>query len=215
MRHDWRWRPPLPFIAEIDMKSRLFRLYAFITREHTIEISAERLTRLINRHGLRQQVNVTEPIDKLSLSLAAGSLTLSGRFEHSRWPGRFRVRLQPTHVIWETHRHVLGFKLIDHTVQFDRSVRGALAAIGLAVVNGLLGKNYMLGKTFTALDGDQVLFELDHLDPKIGPLLEALTLHRIECIPDALRVHFSTHPRQVLRSAGRLTLDWLDRRIVS
>jgi len=88
-------------------------------------------------------------------------------------------------------------------------MRGVLASIGIAFVNGLFGKNFVLRKTIAAMDGNQVLFELDHLSPKLQPLLEAITLHRIECVENALQVCFSTHPRKALQSVGRLAMGWL------
>jgi hypothetical protein len=84
-----------------------------------------------------------------------------------------------------------------------------LASIGVATVNGLFGKNFVLSKTIAAVDDNQVLFELDHLSPRLQPLLEAITLHRIECVENALQVCFSTHPRKALLSVGRLAMGWL------
>ncbi len=136
---------------------------------------------------------------------------VSGRFDRDRWSGQFFLRLRPSQVIWDAQRHALFFELLDHDIQFDRSLRGVLATIGVATVNGLFGKNFMLGKTIAALDGDQVHFELDHLSAKLQPILEAFTLHHIECVDNALQVCFSAHPRQVLKSCGRLAMHWLNR----
>jgi len=191
------------------MKTFRSKLHTFISRQHTLEVSAERLTRIIGHHGLRHQPLATEPIEAVSVAISPGALMVSGRFHRDRWSGHFHLRLRPMRVLWETHHHALFFELLDHDIQFDPSLRGVLAAIGVAAVNGLFGKNFILGKTIAALDGDQVHFELDRLSPKLQPLLEAFTLHHIECVDNALQVCFSAHPRQVLKSCGQLAVKWL------
>jgi hypothetical protein len=193
------------------MKTPGSLLQTLINREHTLEVSAERLTRIIGRQGFRHQNLVTEPIEAVSVEISPGILSVSGRFHRDRWSGRFHLHLRPTQVIWEELRHTLFFELLDHDIQFDPSLRGVLASIGIATANGLFGKNFILQKTIAALDGSQVQFELDHLNPKLQPLLEAFTLHRIECVDNALQVRFSTGPRKVLRSCGRLAMDWFNR----
>ena len=82
-----------------------------------------------------------------------------------------------------------------------------LAAIGLATINGLFGKNFILNKTITAIHGDQVEVDLDQLNPKLQPVWNAFTLHRIECIKDELQLVLSSHPRKVLKSIGQLVLN--------
>jgi len=193
------------------MKTPRSLLQAFINREHTLEVPAERLTRIIGRHGFRHPNLVTDPIEAVSIEISPGRLMVSGRFHRDRWSGQFHLRLRPSRVLWEASRHALFFELLDHDIQFDSSLRGVLASIGIAAVNGLFGKNYILQKTIAALEGNQVQFELDHLNPKFQPLLEAFTLHQIECVENALQVRFSMHPRQVLRSCGHLAMSWLTR----
>jgi hypothetical protein len=192
------------------MISSRSQLQAFINREHTLQVSAERLTRIIDRQDLRHQTPMTGSVDAVSIAITPEALMLTGRFDHDRWTGQFHLYLRPTQIIWDAQRHALFFELIDHDIKFDRSLRGVLASIGIATINGLFGKNFILRKTITAIDGKQVRFELDHLSPRFQPLLEAFTLHHIECTEDALLVRFSTHPRKVLLSLGQLAKNWLN-----
>ncbi len=192
------------------MKTFRSRLQAFITRKHTLEVSAERLTRIIGRHAMHHQALANESIEAVSVAIVPGALKVSGRFNRDRWTGQFHLRLRPTQVFWEAQRHALLFELLDHDIQFDPSLRGVLASIGVAAVNGLLGKNFIIGKTIAALHGNQVHFELDRLSPELHPLLEAFTLHHLECVDHALQVCFSARPRQVLKSCGHLAVNWLN-----
>ena len=194
---------PVVSAAEKTMKSLSSKLTTLITREYTLNVSAERLTRII-AHGLRHNALLTEAVENLTVAITAPHLTITGRFQHDRWSGRFYVRLQPDRVIWNPQRHTILFKLLDHDIQFDRSLRGVLASIGLATIEGVFGKNFILNKTVTAIQGDQVEITLDHLNPERQPIWDAFTLHRIKCVENTLQLVLSTHPRKLLKGIGRL-----------
>ena len=186
------------------MKTPRSKLTKLITRERTLRVSAERLTQMISRHGIHHRSLAQATIDNLLITIKPGHLEISGRFQHDHWSGMFNLCLRPGQVIWSEQQHTLFFEIRDHDVQFDRSLHGVLASIGLATINGLFGKNFILNKTITAIRGNQVEVTLDHLDPKLQPILEAFTLHRIECIEKELHLVLSTHPRKVLNSVGQL-----------
>jgi hypothetical protein len=189
------------------MKILQSKLSALINRERRLRVSSERLTQMIGRHGLGHATLTEEIIDNLLVTIVPGHIEISGRFQRDRWSGLFHLCLRPIKVIWNEQQHALFFELRDHDVQFDRSLHGVLASIGLATINGLFGKNYILNKTVTAIRGNQVEIDLGHLDPMRQPVWEAFTLHRLECMADELHLVFSTHPRKVLKSIGQLVVN--------
>jgi hypothetical protein len=189
------------------MKTPRSKLITLITRERRLRVSAKRLTRMIGRHALHHHTLTEETIDNLLVTITPGHIEISGRFQRNRWSGLFHLGLRPSQIIWNQQRHALFFELRDHDIQFDRSLHGVLASIGLATINGLFGENFILNKTITAIRGDQVEVDLDHLNPKLQPIWEAFTLHRIECRKDEMQLVLSTHPRKVLKSIGQLVVN--------
>ncbi|MBE0595842.1 MAG: hypothetical protein IH614_01080 [Desulfuromonadales bacterium] len=131
-----------------------------------------------------ERINATtgNTFQSLKIQSCLDFLTIHGKVLHGSVFADFSIKVIPLEPVWEANSHQLLFKILDSSLEIEKSgIRGALAALGKVIFESITGMDIFSQKLrdFSDEQGNVVLV-LDFLNGKASQTLKYLELKQIK-----------------------------------
>lgn len=120
-------------------------------------------------------------IKELKLISNSEHLTLKGKTIAKGVDAKFSIKIKPLLPIWTSVNHKVRFRVLEKSLEIDRSrIWGLLASVALAMFGTITGEDYFSRKIRGISDEhDAIEIPLDNLDTRLDQVIKTMDLKKI------------------------------------